>query len=115
MQEETEHDPSPAPSSNSGQTTYFDIEEINNKIAQIIEKEHNRTPEGIKYAGQRIDAYLNQCYKDQFNPMPESTDTYQARVATPQEGVLLPQDTDATPRLYSIETSNNKYQIVLES
>ena len=50
MQEEVEHDSSPMPSSNSGQTTYFDTEEINNKIAQIIEEEHNRTLEGIKHA-----------------------------------------------------------------
>ena len=54
-----EHDPLPTLSSNLGQTTYFDIEEINDGIAQIIEEEHDRTPEGIKCAGQRIDAYLN--------------------------------------------------------
>ena len=64
IQEKTEHNPSPTPSSDLGWTTYFDIEEIDDRIAQIIEKEHNRTPEGIKYTGQRIDAYLNQCYKD---------------------------------------------------
>ena len=45
-------------------------------MAQIIEEEYNRTPDRIKYAGQRIDVYLNQCYKDQFNPTPESTDIY---------------------------------------
>ncbi len=59
MQGETEHNPSPTPSSNSGRTTYFDIEEIDNRIAQIIEEEHDRTLEGIKHAGQRIDTYLN--------------------------------------------------------
>ena len=64
MQEKTEHNLSLTPSSNLGQTIYFDIEKINNRIAQIMEEEHNRTPEGIKHAGQRIDAYLNQCYKD---------------------------------------------------
>ena len=46
-------------SDNSDKTTYFDIDKINNMIAQIIDKEHNRTLEGIKHAGRRIDAYLN--------------------------------------------------------
>ena len=54
-----EHDLLPTPSSNLGQTTYFDIEEIDNRIAQIIEEEHDRTLEGIKRAGQRINTYLN--------------------------------------------------------
>ena len=76
IQEEVEHNPSPTLLSNSGQTTYFDIEEINNRMAQIIDKEHDGTLEGIKHVGRRINAYLNQCYKDQFNPTPESTDTY---------------------------------------
>ena len=76
MQEEVEHDLSPTPSSNLGQTTYFNIDKIDDRIAQIMEEEHDGTPEGIKQAGQRIDVYLNQCYKDQFNPTPESTDTY---------------------------------------
>ena len=59
MQGEVEHNPSPTPSNNSGWTTYFDTKEIDNRIAQIMDKEHNRTPEGIKCTGQRIDAYLN--------------------------------------------------------
>ena len=49
--------------------------------------------------------------------MPENTDTYQAKVAMPQEGVPLPQETDVTgmPELCGTEISDNKYQMVPES
>ncbi len=64
IQEKVEYDPLPTLFSDLGQTTYFDIEEIDDRIVQIIEEEHDRTLEGIRCTGQRIDAYLNQCYKN---------------------------------------------------